>query len=184
MDDRETGPLAGRLEAGDFPRIIEEFGPPSLALAMNILGNREDAEDACQEAFLQVFRNLERFDNRAGFQPWLFTILYRRCLDVIRKRKRSRRLVDKAKVEQASAARGRRPAGEIAADRRLDPALLDGLSPRERTALSLWANEGYTALDIARVLGASAATARVHLHQARKKLKAILEKNHVVLQGR
>jgi RNA polymerase sigma-70 factor (ECF subfamily) len=179
MEDRPGFAIAGRLEERDFPGIVERFTAPSLALAVNILGNRQDAEDACQEAFLQVFRNLERFDNRAGFETWLFTILHRRCIDVIRKRKRASRLYQKAKVEHVLVTDSR---SGLEAARPLDAALLGGLSPKERTALSLWANEGYSAEEISRVLRTSASTARVYLFNARKKLKASLERTHEALQ--
>lgn len=181
MDSREPGRLPERLESRDFPRIVDEFGAPAMALAVNILANRQDAEDACQEAFLQVFRNLERFDNRAGLQTWLFTILYRRCLDVIRKRKRTFRLYEKAKVEHVRAmadSRSARPAEGL-----LTEAVLGTLSAKERTTLSLWANEGYSAEEIARVIHTSSGTARVYLFLARKKLKAILERNDEALQN-
>lgn len=181
MDSREPAAFPERLEPRDFPRIVDEFSAPSMALAVNILGNREDAEDACQEAFLQVFRNLERFDNRAGFQTWLFTILYRRCLDVIRKRKRTFRLYEKAKVEHIRRAENSRLGREPS--RPIDAALLAMLSAKERTALSLWANEGCSAEEISRVIHTSAGTARVYLFQARKKLKAILERNDEALQN-
>ena len=57
------------------------------------------------------------------------------------------------------------------------------LSPRERTALCLWANEGYTAKDISEVLACSASTARVYLFNARRKIKALLENDHGLLQN-
>lgn len=180
MEDRPGFVIAGRLEERDFPKIVEMFTAPSLALAVNVLGNRQDAEDACQEAFIQVFRNLDRFDSRAGFETWLFTILYRRCIDVIRKRKRASKLYQKAKVEHVLMTDPRRGPE---AGRPLDSALLNGLSPKERTALSLWANEGYSAEEISRVIQTSASTARVYLFNARKKLKASLERTHEALQN-
>ena len=62
MDDNElvTACLRGEKEA--FRRIMEAHSGPALALALNILANRQDAEDACQEAFVQAYRNLARFD--------------------------------------------------------------------------------------------------------------------------
>lgn len=181
MNDLEM--TASALENGDdgFKLLADKYAAPAMALAMNVLGNRQDAEDACQEAFIQVFRNLDRYDGRAGFQTWLFTILYRRCLDVVRKRKRASRLFDKARTEQVRAAEGplRVPDG----GRPLGESLLKALNPKERTALSLWANEGFKAEEIARVIHVSAGTARVYLFNARKKLKAILEKDHAVLQN-
>jgi DNA-directed RNA polymerase specialized sigma24 family protein len=67
--------------------------------------------------------------------------------------------------------------------RRLPSHLLDRLSIKERTALCLWANDGYTAQEISQVLGCAASTARVYLFQARKKIKKLLEQDHVSLQN-
>jgi RNA polymerase sigma-70 factor (ECF subfamily) len=181
MNDLEL--TAAALEDGDvgFKRLADQYAAPAMALAMNVLGNRQDAEDACQEAFIQVFRHLDRYDGRAGFQTWLFTILYRRCLDVVRKRKRAFRLVDKARTEQVRAAEG--PPRVPDQGRPLGEGILKALNAKERTALSLWANEGFTAEEIARVIHVSASTARVYLFNARKKLKSILEKDHAALQN-
>lgn len=181
MNDLELA--ASALANGDdgFKLLTDKYAAPAMALAMNVLGNRQDAEDACQEAFIQVFRNLDRYDGRAGFQTWLFTILYRRCLDVVRKKKRSSRLYDKARTEHARAAEGSPRVSDPG--RPLAESMLKALNPKERTALSLWANEGFTAEEIARVIHVSASTARVYLFNARKKLKAILEKDHAALQN-
>jgi len=180
MNDLEMTASARENGADGFKLLVDRYAAPAMALAMNVLGNREDAEDACQEAFIQVFRNLDHYDGRAGFQTWLFTILYRRCLDVVRKRKRASRLYDKARTEQARAAEGSPRASDPG--RPLAENMLQALNPKERTALSLWANEGFTAEEIARVIHVSASTARVYLFNARKKLKAILEKDHAALQ--
>jgi len=181
MDDHSPTAAAQAGAAPDFERLAGQYSAPALALAMNVLGNREDAEDACQEAFIQAFRHMDRYDGRSGFQAWLYTILYRRCLDVIRKRKRASRLHRKAWLEgerQAADSLRRRDVRKP-----LDEDILKTLNPKERTALSLWANEGYTAEEISRVIQASAGTVRVHLYHARKKLKAILEKRDEALQN-
>ena len=181
MDDRDLAAAVLEGGADSFKLIVDKYAPPAMALALNVLGNREDAEDACQEAFIQVFRNLGRYDGRAGFQTWLLTILYRRCLDVIRKRKRAFRLYDRARVEHIRTAEGPSPAANPG--KPLGEAVLRTLSPKERTALTLWANEGYSAVDISRVINVSAGTARVYLFNARKKIKAVLEKDHACLQN-
>lgn len=179
----DHSPTASVRDGGtpDFEQIAVQFAAPAMALAMNVLGNRQDAEDACQEAFIQAFRNLERYEGRSGFQNWLYTILFRRCIDVIRKRKRTSRLYQKARLEQPLQAED--PIGGQAAARPVGEDILKALNPKERTALSLWANEGYTAEEISRVIHTSAGTVRVHLFHARKKLKAILERNHEALQN-
>jgi RNA polymerase sigma-70 factor (ECF subfamily) len=180
MDEQAivAGCLQGR--ADDFSLIVEKYGPLAMALALNILGNYGDAEDACQELFIQVFRNLKSYDMNKSFRNWLYTILYRRCLDKLRKRRRSAELVRKMgrEAELATPANPGFPEKE----RRLPSGLLEGLRAKERTALCLWANEGFSAQEISEVLSCSASTARVYLFQARKKIKKLMEQGHVSLQ--
>jgi RNA polymerase sigma-70 factor (ECF subfamily) len=181
MDDRElvAGCLQGNPE--EFRQIVIKYSPSTLAIAMNILGNRDDAEDACQEAFIQAYRNLDRFDPERSFKNWLYTILYRRCLDHLKRRRRSLALQKKIKREipraQLSNPPRSVPPGTVPSR------LLEVLSPRERTALCLWANEGYNAREISDVLRCTASTARVYLFQARKKIKKMLEQDNVSLQN-
>lgn len=180
MDERDI--LSGCLEGGpeSYRELFEAYGPLVTAVAINILGNREDAEDVCQETFLRVFRHLDRYDPERSFKTWLLTIVYRRSLDMIRKKRRFVDFASRAKLEPgvSEAAPAPNP-GPLAP---LPSRYLEGLTPKERTALCLWANEGCSAADISAVLGCSASTARVTLFNARRKIKAILEKGHGVLQ--
>jgi len=181
MNEKE--PFAGcpAGDGGEFKTIVDGYGALAMAMAMNILGNRDDAEDACQEAFIQVFRNLEYFDRTRSFKTWFYTILYRRCLDYLKRRRRSFELLNKAGRETVllppAAANPGPPAQGLPSH------LLERLNTRERTALCLWANEDYTAAEISEVLRCSAGTARVYLFQARKKIKKLLEQRHVSLQN-
>jgi RNA polymerase sigma-70 factor (ECF subfamily) len=171
--------LQGNVE--DFKVIVDNYRSQAMALAMIILRNREDAEDACQEAFIQVFRNLKKFRLGMSFKNWLYTILYHRCLDQLKRKRRFSRLFEKIRIEspqipvhQASNPVEKRPLPQI---------ILKHLSPKEKTVLCLWANEGYSAKEISEVLQCSASTARVYLFNARKKIKAQLEKEHVAFEN-
>jgi RNA polymerase sigma-70 factor (ECF subfamily) len=161
--------------------MVQAYGNLVLSVALNVAGNRQDAEDICQETFLQVFRRLDRYDRARSFKTWLLTIAYRRSLDMLRKKRRFQEFSARARFEPAVAGRGGNP--HPADPEPLPSALLKKLSPRERTALTLWANEGYTAKDISEVLACSASTARVYLFNARRKIKALLENDHGLLQN-
>lgn len=160
--------------------MVAAYGTLVLSVALNVLGNRQDAEDVSQETFLQVFRHLDRYDRERSFKPWLLTIAYRRSLDLVRKRRRFKNLEAHAKREAASALERRAPDPEIPSA--LPSKILETLSPRERIALCLWANEGYAAKDIAQVMSCSASTVRVYLFSARRKIKALMENDHGLLQ--
>ena len=160
----------------EFGGIVESLGGQALALALNIVGNREDAEDAVQESFIQVYRNLAHYDPARSLKTWVFTIVFRRCLDVMKKRRRFFAAFERAKHEM--------PLFSNPGTRRELPSdLLAVLTARERTALALWANEGASSRDISQVLACSESTARVTLFNARKKIRSLLENRHASLQN-
>ena len=184
MEDKKLIQACREGDLDQFKKIVDKYGAQSMALAMNILGNREDAQDASQETFLQVFRNLSRFDADRNFKTWLFTILTRRCLDRLKKRRRFAAFFFKMKNENWEERNGRiiiRLTNPSPKNQSLSQNLLEILSPKERTALCLWANEGYTAVEISRALRCSASTARVYLFNARRKIRAVMEKRNVRL---
>jgi RNA polymerase sigma-70 factor (ECF subfamily) len=169
--------LCGDVE--EYQKIVERYRTKALAMAMIILGNREDAEDASQDTFIQVYKNLEKFDFQRSFPNWFYSILYKRCLDRLRKRNRFARFFQKIKVEpsQSFCTPQANPKFSL-----LDKQeLLKSLKSKERISLFLWANNGYTGAEIADVLKCSPSTARVHLFKARKKIKALLESKNVAL---
>jgi len=178
MNDSQLLRECLRGETDKFKVIVEKYRGKAMALALNILGNRQDAEDACQEAFLQAFSHLNKFDFKRSFSNWLFSILYKRCLDQLRKRRRFFIFFKKAKGEEAGELSGSQ-ALSFSKQNPLPHRLLEKLSPKERSSLYLWAVEGYTGKEIAEVLRCSPSTARVHLYKARKKIKSLLEKEHV-----
>lgn len=168
--------------------MMNKYRAPAMALALNLLGNREDAEDACQETFVSAYFNLESNSNPSNLSSWILTILYRRCLDILRRRQRSIRLVHKVKTEMPrktsnpgdSRENSKGPAGKLPLFQRV----LQLLTEKEKLVFSLWANEDYSFQEIAGILGCSQSTARVHLFRARKKIKALLEKGHDSLSTR
>jgi RNA polymerase sigma-70 factor (ECF subfamily) len=181
VDEREIIEGCLRGSAASNRAMVEAYGTLVLSVALNVIGNRQDAEDVCQETFLQVFRRLDRYDRERSFKTWLLTIAYRRSLDMLRKKRRFAEFSARARFEPALV--GRPGEADPADPAPLPSKLLAALSPRERTALCLWAYEGYTAKDISEVLACSASTARVYLFNARRKIKALLENDHGLLQN-
>jgi RNA polymerase sigma-70 factor (ECF subfamily) len=181
MDEKQLilSCLEGEVEV--FREIVAIYKSKAMALALNMLGNREDAEDACQETFIRVYSNLDKFDLQSPFRNWFYTILSNRCLDALRKRRRFFSFFKKMKEEytdntstQSSSSSRSQP---------LAPKILEGLSPKERVALCLWASEGYSDTEIGKVMKCSPSTARVLLYKARKKIKNKMEKENVSLSN-
>ena len=181
LSDQELVKACLSGNTGAYQEIMLRYSGKAMALALNMLRHREDAEDVCQEAFVKAFHNLDRYDPQQDFKNWFYTVLYRRCLDQMRKRKRFTNFMVKFRNEPDLEAAVKRSNPSRGAG--LDPRMLEDLSPKERITLILWASEGYTGEEIASVLKCSPSTARVNLYKARKKLKAILEGENVALQN-
>ena len=78
---------AAQVGAGDaLERLLAEARPRLLALAMRVLGDADEAEDAVQDAMIKVWRNLPRFEGRAAFSTWLHRIAVNAALDRLRRR--------------------------------------------------------------------------------------------------
>jgi len=152
---------------------MERYRDPALALALNMLTNFQDAEDACQEGFLRAYTYIRKFDITRSFRNWLFAVVANACLDQLRKKRRFLRFAGRLKSEQFAEAASRPAAPPTAGA--CDLARLRSLSPKERACLYLWSQEGYSGEEIAAALGCSRQTAYVHLFRARAKLKTALD---------
>lgn len=69
--------LAGETEA--FSILVRRWERPIYSLTLRMLGRDEDARDACQEAFLAAFRNLNKFRGDAKFSSWMYRIALNAC---------------------------------------------------------------------------------------------------------
>jgi RNA polymerase sigma-70 factor (ECF subfamily) len=179
MTDNELLRRCLKGEVEEYRKIVERYRTKALAIAMNILSNREDAEDASQDAFVQVYKNLERFDFRMSFPNWFYSILYKRCLDRLRKRSRFSIFFHNIKADPSQSFSTPSVNPEFSIFDKQE--FMKHLNPKERITLFLWANDGYTSGEIASLLKCSASTARVYLFKARKKIKTLLENKNVAL---
>ncbi len=78
--------LTGQQSA--FRLLVERYQAEALGHALAVLGNRDDAADAVQEAFYDAYVALPRFDVAREFYPWFYVILRNRCFKLLKSRKR------------------------------------------------------------------------------------------------
>lgn len=175
MPDLES--LVWRCSQGDEAAFVELFRSQQAhvyRLAMAILRDPHDAEDAVQETFVRVFDQLARFRGESSFQTWLTAIAVNVCRDRLRARKvrralsldRLRRQAGRIDVADAVAGRQHRQALWSLVDR-----LEDGL----RLPLILFYVERLSCEEIAGILGLRVNTVYSRLFTARERLRAMLE---------
>jgi RNA polymerase sigma-70 factor (ECF subfamily) len=147
-----------------------------IRLIARITGDRALAEDLGQETFLKAYRNLAAFDTTRRLSSWLFRIAHNTALDSVRRSRQSTLALD-ARSWGSDAHTPFEPSGPVAPDpveqQSLGAALrsaLTELRPEYRAAVTLRYEEGLPFEEIAHVMGIPAATARSHVHRARKEL--------------
>src|SRR4030067_2099479 len=89
MLDLSDQTLVEKVKKGDyqaFEGLVNRYEGKVYRLSMRMLRNQEDAEDALQETFLQVYRGLNGFEGRSTFSTWLFRLATNVCLMKIRHR--------------------------------------------------------------------------------------------------
>lgn len=87
---REDSLLAVRAGEGDeeaFEALVRRHGPMLLQMATRLLGDRTEAEDAVQEAFVSAWRKLPEFRGESSFGTWMYRIVTNRCMNVLRARR-------------------------------------------------------------------------------------------------
>jgi len=168
--------LIRRAQSGDesaFAALVRESERRAWRVARNLVPSDEDASDLVQEAYLRVFRNLERFDFQHSFGTWLYRIVTNLAIDHLRKRRPVQSTASGEEGEpdldlwdpQAPSPSAAMEAGETAREVR---ACLETLAPHFQSALVLRELEGLPCTEIAEIVGATHVTVRWRLHRGRR----------------
>lgn len=79
-------------EAEYFSLLYQRYASKVFGKCLSILKDYDEAKDAVQEIFVKIMTNLASFGERAQFSTWIYSITYNYCIDVIRKKKKEKRL--------------------------------------------------------------------------------------------
>ncbi len=156
-------------DGGGFAALVGRYQRPIFNLAYRMLGEREEARDVAQAAFLKALENLHRYDSRYKFFSWLYRIAMNEALDVIGHRGRQTELTDVHAADDDPA----RDAQTADLGVRVRGAL-GALSPDHRAVLVLRHYEELSYEEIGRVLDLPDATVKSRLFEARERLRVRL----------
>jgi RNA polymerase sigma-70 factor (ECF subfamily) len=191
-DNRNEAQIIASILAGnahEFHDLIRPHERSVYIMALSLLHNEADAEDAAQEAFLKAFRNLARFRGESKFSTWLISI----ALNEARSRLRSKKAVKMDSLDEPSEGPGHVSPALLRDWREIPSEVLERqefrlLLQQAVTDLPLIYREIFLLRDVeelsvnesAEVLGITVASAKVRLHRARimlqKKLVPQLKK--------
>jgi RNA polymerase sigma-70 factor (ECF subfamily) len=147
--------------SGGFRELLSRYRKSALALAYQMLGNVEDAEDAAQEAFVRVFQAMPQFRGQASFSTWLYRIVTNTCLARIRRHRSSTAL------ETLPEPRGEDSPSDQVANGLLTRQVLHQMPPGLQAVLLLRVEGGLSYREIADALGLPIGTVRSRLSKAR-----------------
>ena len=185
MDNAQELLLLERIRAGDqagFATLMRQHAPKVVGLAARLLGDRSEAEDLAQEAFLRLHRALPGFRGDSSIGTWLYRTTTRLAIDHLRRERLKRKLFffrqrddDPDPLDTVADPRSNpgRDLQSRQAMARLRQAM-DKLSARQRTVFVLRHHEGLPLQEIASLLGLETGTVKIHLHRAVTTLRAEL----------
>lgn len=185
--ERSDEELCRRVAEHDeaaFDLLVGRYQDRAWRLAWSVLRDAEEARDVSQEAFVRLYQAAGHFAGRSRFSTWFYRIVVNLCLEHRRRRWWQRLAAPAAEPERAESVIERLPAPGIDPVDELDKeqamkrmwAAVDRLSPRQRAAVTLYAQDELPTNEIAAILRCSEATVRVHLHRALATLRRTMGK--------
>jgi RNA polymerase sigma-70 factor (ECF subfamily) len=175
LDSMTDALLVRRVLEGDaraFTTLVDRHLQPCLRFATRMLGSRQDAEDATQEALLRAYRALGAYDPTASFRTWLFAILVNRCRTALLQRSRYvRRVVtDGDAMEDAIATDG-----ALSTELRIEiERAVAQLEPEQREAFLLKHVEQLAYDEMAVVTGVGVSALKMRVKRACQRLQDLL----------
>ncbi len=178
-DGLDDHALVRRAQKGDpdaFEALVQRHEGRAFRVARNMVPSDEDARDLAQDAFLRVFKSLERFDFQHEFTTWLYRIVTNLAIDQLRKRRPTvstqgvragdddDRELDLPDPDAEDPSRRLESFETVRAVREC----IDSLAPHFQTVLTLRELEGLPCTEIAKIVGATHVTVRWRLHRGRK----------------
>lgn len=155
-----------------FAELVGRYAPRLRYYLRKLIGRAEDAEDALQEVWADVYRGLGRLENVASFAPWVYRIARDRAYRQWRRKRVPTVPLDNAELPEADDAEASFGPDD---SRRVNVAL-EQISAEHREVLLLRFIEGMSADQIGEVIGCPAGTVRSRLHYAKRCLRREIER--------
>ena len=171
MVSRDLLQRCGRREPGAFEELVELTGRQVYTLALRLVGDRHEAEDVAQEAYLRVYRSLRSFRGDSRFETWLHRVVANVAINHMRTRSRFGELMDEPDTI-VRVADG--PSTEDVPEKEELATALAQLPAAQRVAIVLKDVYGFSTAEIAAKLDTSEGAVKLRLHRGRRNLKGLI----------
>lgn len=156
-----------------FRALVAQCSHNVISACYGLLGNVEDAEDVAQDVFIEVYRSVHRFRKESDLNTWIYRIAINKSLDLLRKRKRKKRIGDLRAFFHSKAKPADTPHQRLEEAERKEilQQQIGLLAEDQRIALVLSQYEKLSNKQIATIMGTSETAVESLLHRARASLR-------------
>ncbi|MBW8035835.1 MAG: sigma-70 family RNA polymerase sigma factor [Planctomycetes bacterium] len=168
ITDKELVKACRKGDKNAYAQLVDLYARRVFGVCLGVLGNVHDAEDAAQDALIAGFTRIGGLKKRDQFAAWITSIARNQCLDLIRRKKLTRKKLADKKEQMPSDTRD-------SEYRQLEKAI-SLLPEKYRTPLVLYYFQDQSAEKVANVLNITPAGVLTRLSRSRKKLRKLLSK--------
>ena len=179
MDALSDDELVARCKAelpynvNAYRELLRRHEPLVYRSCLKMLGSVQDAEEACQDSFLQVFHKIGQFEGRSAFKTWLYRIVYNRCIETRRKHARRNQYHTKLKeeVENEELSNSNKDSHNELTGKVHD--VIAEMNGDERRLITLRYISGLSIQEISDVLEIGLSATKMRLYRAQERFKEI-----------
>lgn len=162
--------LINQILAGNhllFEKLVDRYKAYAFTIALNVLKNREDAEEVAHDSFLKAYKNLSSFNHQSKFSTWLYRIVFNTSITHQRKKK-----IKGESLQSIEYSYGEKTKSQLETDdqKHYISEGLNRLNETDRVIITLFYLKELSVEEIAEVTNIQTNTLKVKLHRARKRL--------------
>jgi RNA polymerase sigma-70 factor (ECF subfamily) len=181
----EENVLIDKILAGEtslYATLVDKYKSYAFTIAMKILVNRPEAEEAAQDGFIKAYQYLKSFNRQAKFSTWLYRIVFNTAISYKRKTKPAFQSIENSIIEYSEHAdhQSEQEDKEIFISQAMTK-----LNEADRLAIQLYYMKEFSMEEVASMMDQNVNTIKVRIHRARLRLgdelKGILKKEALTL---
>ncbi len=175
--------LSGRSEA--FEKIVEEYQSMVFTICVNMLKERALAEEAAQDVFVKVYKNLKSFARKSSFKTWIYRIAYRTAIDYHRKKRYHNVSIDQQDqpMQLADDHSNAQELLERQDEMKTLESAMKQLDNDDNLLLSLYYFQEKNIQEVAKITGLTESNVKIKLFRIRKKLRSLLQNSTLSSHG-
>ncbi|MBW7912609.1 MAG: RNA polymerase sigma factor [Taibaiella sp.] len=182
MQEQQDADIIHRVLQGDrsaYALLVDRYRHLVYTLALRMLNNTEDAEEAAQDVFIKAFHALRSYNGNGKFSTWLYTITRNTCISRSRSSKQPVLPQEEEKLARlAGHDESHNLQQEQAGRKKILAKAIDMLAADEAEIITLYYIQEQTVDELSKILGLSVSNIKVKLYRARKKLKEVLDRHY------